>query len=270
MTRTLIRITLATASLIVAQGLLAVLAPPSALKAPVNLPLAVISTALTTATLFLIVLQARDTGTRLALLLFGVWGGIQANYLVETVVFDIGVPRPDQPWLFAQALAVAAAAALIVTVASGRRGAMATTQAASAMPWLRLVGCGLLYLALYFAAGVVIAFPITEPFYRQFTLPSPAVIFPVQILRGIGFALVVLLIVRRTASDPLAQALTAGLVLSVLGGLAPLLNPNAYLPDLVRLAHLAEIVPSNFVFGALAAHLLQLELTAHASEQSTA
>ena len=47
--------------------------------------------------------------------------------------------------------------------------------------------------------------------------------------------------------------LIGGLLLSVLGGVAPLLLPNAYLPDVVRLAHLAEVAVSNFVFGLLAA-----------------
>ena len=32
-----------------------------------------------------------------------------------------------------------------------------------------------------------------------------------------------------------------------------LLLPNAHLPDVVRLAHLAEVVVSNFAFGLIAA-----------------
>jgi hypothetical protein len=257
MTRTLVRMTLATAALVVAQALLGVLAPQSALKAPVNVPLVVMSAALVMAVLFLIAAEARDGAVRLAWVLFAVWGGIQANYLIETVVFDIGVPRPDQPWLFAHALAVSVAAAAIAALAARPAGGTAAAIGThGSIPWLRVLGCGVIYLLLYFAAGLWIALPVTEPFYRQWPMPNPLVVVPLQVVRGAGFALVVLLLVRQTTGDRLLVALTAGVTLTVLGGVAPLLVPNAYLPDLVRLAHLAEIVVSNFAFGFIAAWLL--------------
>ena len=75
-------------------------------------------------------------------------------------------------------------------------------------------------------------------------------------IRGAGFALTVLLVARHTADDAAAKDLVAGLTLAVLGGLAPLLTPNTYLPDLIRLAHLPEVVVSNFVFAVAARHIL--------------
>lgn len=74
-------------------------------------------------------------------------------------------------------------------------------------------------------------------------MPSAALVFPLQTFRGAAFGLTMLLLVRRTKTDRLMAGMIGGLVLSVLGGLAPLLLPNAYLPDVVRLAHLAEVVP---------------------------
>jgi hypothetical protein len=48
----------------------------------------------------------------------------------------------------------------------------------------------------------------------------------------------------------------AALTMSVLGGVAPLLIPNPYLPDAVRHAHLPEVGVSLFLFGFVAAWLL--------------
>ena len=45
----------------------------------------------------------------------------------------------------------------------------------------------------------------------------------------------------------------------LLGGVAPLLMPNPYLPDAVRWAHFVETSVSNLVFGALAGWILQGE-----------
>ena len=117
----------------------------------------------------------------------------------------------------------------------------------------------MVYLALYIAAGLVIAWPIVQHHYQQWPMPNPALVFPVQIVRGAAFALTLLLLVRRTTTDRLMAGMIGGLLLSVLGGVAPLLVPNAYMPDLVRLAHLAEIVVSNFAFGLLAGWWLRPE-----------
>jgi len=271
MTRTLIKIGVATVALVVAQALLAALVPMSARPVTIALPLVLISTALTVSTLLLVAAHARDAGLKLALVLFGLWGSIQANYLIETVVFDIGVPRADLPWLFAHALASALAAGAIVAGVSRLwpfphaptslppHTATPSRSHALTIPWLTLLGCGASYLALYIAAGLVIAWPLVQQHYQQWPMPNPALVFPMQIVRGAAFGLTLLLLVRQTATDRLMAGMIGGLLLSVLGGVAPLLVPNAYMPDLVRLAHLAEIVVSNFAFGLLAAWWLRPE-----------
>jgi len=260
MTRTLTQIALATVALIVAQALLSVLAPVSARQVAISLPLVMISTMLIAGVLLLVAVHARDTGVRLALVLVGLWGSIQANYLTEVVFYDIGVPRPELPWLFAHALSTSIAAGFIVaftvraSVPTTPQPHNPTTQhPPTTLPWLKLLGCGVIYLGLYFAAGLFIAWPVVEEHYRQWPMPNPAVVFPLQIVRGAAFGMTMLLLVRRTRCDRLMAGMIGGLLLSVLGGVAPLLLPNAYLPDLVRLAHLAEVVVSNFAFGLLAA-----------------
>jgi len=261
MTRTLMKIAVATLALTIAQALMAGLVPASARQVAIGLPPAVTSTLLVAGVLLLVAAHARDTGLRLAAVLFGLWGSIQANYLIEAVAFDIGVPRADLLWLFAHALASALAAGVIVASVSRMSPpltpppphAPTPPRPSPGVPWLLLLGCGVIYLVLYIGAGFVIAWPIVQPHYQARPMPSPGVVFPLQILRGAAFAVTLLLLVRRTHTDRLMAGMIGGLLLSVLGGVAPLLLPNAYLPDVVRLAHLAEVVVSNFAFGLLAA-----------------
>lgn len=176
MTRTLTKMAVATVGLTIAQALSAVLVPASARQVAIGLPLAVTATSLIVGVLLLVAAHARDTGFGLAMVLFGLWGSVQANYLIEAVVFDIGVPRADQPWLFAHALASALAAGLIVAFVNRvphPHAATAVRPNAPGVPWLTLLACGVIYLVLYIGAGVVIAWPTSSRTIRAVRCPVP-------------------------------------------------------------------------------------------------
>jgi len=193
------------------------------------------------------------------LLLWGIWGGIQANSLLDTVLFDIGIPRGDMAWLTVDVLAVSAVFCAFVGLAfRANPPAEASPEAPPAggmPPWWRVGACVLIYEALYFTAGRL-AWPYLQDFYTLHPMPSVPAVAAFQVVRGLGFALVVLLLVRRVRAPRPQAALLAGVTLSLLGGVAPLLMPNPYLPDAVRLAHLVEVGVSNLVFGCLAGWLL--------------
>jgi hypothetical protein len=107
-----------------------------------------------------------------------------------------------------------------------------------------------LYVVLYFVAGMAI-WPLVASFYQARPMPSGWLVAGVQVVRGFGFGLVVYLMVRRLRLGRTPAALAAGAVLAILGGIAPLLVPNPYLPAHVRLAHMPETAISNFLFGAI-------------------
>lgn len=114
-----------------------------------------------------------------------------------------------------------------------------------------------LYTATYFAAGTLI-YPFIESFYATRSLPPTATIAVVQLfVRGPFFAVVLAWIAATTRGSRLTRALWAGAALALLGGVAPLLMPNPYMPDVVRYAHFVETTSSNLLFGALAAWILQ-------------
>ena len=115
----------------------------------------------------------------------------------------------------------------------------------------KFVVCDVSYPVLYFAAGTII-FPFVKDFYAGQTLPPPGRLIAMQLLvRGPILVGLCLLLLRLLRLPRVSGALAVGAVLAILNGIAPLLIPNPYLPDVVRWAHLCEIASSNFVFGGI-------------------
>jgi hypothetical protein len=122
--------------------------------------------------------------------------------------------------------------------------------------WGRLAAADLFYVVCYFGAGTVI-FPFVREFYEAHSLPPRLVIAALQLfLRGPIYIALTLLAVRRLDGGRWERAVLAGAVLSIIGGVAPLLIPNPYFPDTVRFAHLFEVGISNFIYGSAVAWLL--------------
>lgn len=68
-------------------------------------------------------------------------------------------------------------------------------------------------------------------------------------LRGLGYVLFTLYLVRSIAGSRRACSLSMGLLFPVIAGVAGLLSPNGIMPDHVRYWHMLEIGWSNLVFG---------------------
>lgn len=114
--------------------------------------------------------------------------------------------------------------------------------------WKTIV-CMMIYVIIYFIAGALV-YPYVKDFYTGMAhMPAMQHIFLMQLLRGLVYVLVVIPIIRMVKTSKLATALLIGLLLSALGGVAPLLFPNPYMPSSVRFVHGIEIGISNFVFG---------------------
>jgi hypothetical protein len=196
-------------------------------------------------------------GWRLAAALFAVSYGIgHASSLIEAYVFDIfGRPGLLRD-IFLHTLLPALLFPPVMVLLSGRwsRAARvpAPVPARSTTGWLwRFAVCSVAYVLLYFAAGTLV-FPFVQDFYAQLRLPSTITIILLQLcVRGPLFAAVGLIIVCVVPGTRVQHALMVAVAMSVLGGVIPLIVPNPLLPDHIRWAHLAEVVPSNFVFGSL-------------------
>lgn len=168
---------------------------------------------------------------------------------------------PPQAGALPGALLANAITALLVTFVAGAFAAFVawrtgdglsrieTPPGRSTAGWaFRIVLGALAYVVAYFTAGLA-AFPFVADFYAGRAMPPVALLPMIQVLRGLGFVGVALLMVRWLRTSRGESAILVGLRLSVVGGVAPLLVPNQYLPGAVRMVHLVEVGVSNFLFG---------------------
>jgi hypothetical protein len=112
----------------------------------------------------------------------------------------------------------------------------------------RLAIGSLAYVIVYFVAGFL-AFPFLADFYAGRAMPGLGELALVAVFRGSVFTTIAAAIVAWTAMSLRHVALSVGLTLSVLGGVVPLMAPNAFMPTSVRLVHLVEVGVSNVLFG---------------------
>ncbi|MCL4813592.1 MAG: hypothetical protein KJ061_13950 [Vicinamibacteraceae bacterium] len=218
---------------------------------------ALLANLLIAATLAWFARGAAWAGWRLALALFSVAFGIgHANSLIEAYVFGF-FPRPGEVQaLFASAFVTTAVFAPLLVWLVGRwreaGAAEVPPPRRSAINWaVRFAAGAVAYLVLYFTAGMII-YPYVQGFYEQRPLPQGATIAGLQLfVRGPVFVLLGWVITRMVPGSRARHALLVAVAMSVVGGAAPLLVPNPYFPDAVRWVHFAEVVSSNFVFGAI-------------------
>src|SRR5262249_12789663 len=133
---------------------------------------------------------------------------------------------------------------------------------AGAWAW-KLAVIVLTYLLLYFSFGYYVAWqnPALRAYYHgadtghfvtqmQSTFTATPWLLPFQVLRALLWTLIALPVVRMLKGGWQETSLSLGLLFgAVMTG--PLLLPNAFMPETVRMSHLKEIAPSNFLFGAV-------------------
>lgn len=140
--------------------------------------------------------------------------------------------------------------------------------AAGRFPWAqrspsrwaaRLLVANVAYLLIYISAGLLVYSHVKE-FYSTQPMPPFSKIVVLQLLiRGPVFVGLCVLLVRMLPLSRVRTSITVGLSFATVSGIIPLMVPNPFLPDAVRLAHLCEVVCSNFLFAALVARLLWLD-----------
>jgi hypothetical protein len=182
-------------------------------------------------------------------------GGLGLNNLLETLLFSIGIPSDVLPRIWVMTPLVAIGLAGVLAWLPGRSPVAGEAAQAAWPEWWRLALCVLAYVVAYSVAGLI-AWPFLRDFYQQWQMPPNSRVLMMQVVRGLVLSLLVLLMARRLAVGRKDLALSAGLVLSVVGGVAHLVPPNPFFPDGVRVTHLWEVGVSNFVFGAFAGWLL--------------
>jgi hypothetical protein len=203
------------------------------------------------AVLWFVARSAAATGWALIamLLLLGFVVG-SANNLLEAVVYGVLSLR--------QALAAAIPAAIIFIILSplamltaGRwKNGSEAKRGADITP-MKLLAVVAAYEVLYWTAGTLV-YPYIAHFYAAKTVPPVHEIASLQVVRSlIFFAAGYPLLKTGLRNAPLVM----GLVYGIIGGIAPLLPDNPYMPADIRFYHGIETSVSNFLFGLIVGYL---------------
>jgi hypothetical protein len=252
------RVAIAAVAIAVIQAIAGILLAPPIEMPPAGLAYLAASWLGTAAILMAVARSSTWTGWRLAVTLGAVYYGVGSlSPTIEAAVFDV-VPRAHV-WRLALmgALTAALSAPVVVLVAGRFGGAPGATSpprlgSFSAASFAALfAACSVLYVVLYFVAGTII-FPFVRSFYETIDLPTIGVVLPLQLLvRGPLHVGICVLVVALAGPTRARRALLAGAVMAGLGGFVQLVVPNPYFPDDVRWVHMAEVLTSNFLFGAI-------------------
>jgi hypothetical protein len=187
------------------------------------------------------------SGWRLMLMLFllGFVVG-SANNLLEAVVYGVLAPREVMTAAVAAAIIFAILSPVAVLLAGRwRAGNVQSPEQAADLTPLTLLAVVVAYELLYWTAGTLV-YPYIADFYATKTIPPVAMIAGLQVVRSLIFLGAVYPLLR---SGLRGAPLVLALVYSVIGGAAPLLPENPYMPPDIRFYHGVETSTSNFIFG---------------------
>jgi len=229
-----------------------------------------------------LILTSRWGGWKLALSLALVYyGAVTFLMQIETWYFLSSITVSPQllPRLFLMGIPTAF---LFIPLAvwvlgKGRPTAEMSPNPALVMPvrqWIwKLAVIAVVYLALYWGAGYFIAWqnPELRAFYGQpgeaqpfftymlNTLRNDPLLFPFQVFRALLWVSCALPIIRGSKVKPWWTAVLVGLLFSVPQNVWHILaNPLIPIAS-VRLSHMIETAPSNFLFGLIVVWLLHRE-----------
>lgn len=240
-----------------------------ALQALWNLPrslaglcLYVIPSLLVVLALGLVAASSNQEGWKLAATLFVLYFGInQLNTLDEVLLFKVGLNAPQAFHMMAMGFLTSLVFCPMLVLILGCRKktsqeGVRPLEPRSAPNWVGRALMGvLLYVLCYFVAGII-AFPFVKDFYAGTQLPGPVAILEMEVFRGFVYVAAGLAVVHGMKGHRRRAAAALGLSFPILAGVAPLLLPNPYLPDYVRLAHGFEIGISNFIYGIVLGYVL--------------
>jgi hypothetical protein len=224
-----------------------------------------------------LILRSRWTRWRLAAAVFFVFYGVMTFMSqVESAVFlGSRLPAGMLPRLFLMGAVIAAPFSILAVVILGRMGAESVdaegrsrlVMPASEWAW-KLVVIALAYLILYFTFGYYIVWrnPVALAYYAGVdegtlfahmgaVLRDTPWLVALQVVRAMCWVALAVPVIRMLKGEWPETALAIGVQFAVLMN-APLLLPNPYMPEEVRMTHLVETASSNFILGVLIGWLL--------------
>lgn len=207
------------------------------------------------------ILHSSRSGIRLILEIFLIYFLIgHFNILIEALIFNV-TTRSQTALQLLQGFLVAAIFSPLYTYMVRNESSVAhqSIPSRSVFSWTwRVLAADFLYLLCYLIAGMTLSllYPRLIEFYEGKLPPMGTIILTQLLIRGFIFIGIALLMLQSLNGSLLKKAVLTGLTFSILGGIAPLIQPNEFMPAYVRFGHGLEVGISNFVFGLLLCYLL--------------
>ena len=204
-------------------------------------------------------------GLKLALAVFFIYYIIgHFNILIEAYIFNVTDRAETSKEMLQGLFVVSIFAPLFVLILNKWEGSSEALQfkERSVFGWIWRGVLGIfIYLIFYIGAGMILqaTYPDLMAFYEG-KLPAVDVMILTQFPRGLLFILVAILMLRTLKLPQIKKALIIGLVFSIIGGIAPLISPNEFMPTNIRMVHGIEVGISNFLYGMALAYLLGQEI----------
>lgn len=220
-----------------------------------------ISNVLILAVLGYYITNSNFNGIKLALSAFVIFYGIRYfNILNEALVFNVTDRRETIDIMIKGFFVVAIVSPFFVYFLNKwtSKSKDLIFKNRSVLSWIwRIIICDILYLFFYILAGLILqkVYPEFMDFYKD-KIPPFSLIINTQFFRGFVFVGVAILILRTLNLSLTKKAVLIGLIFSILGGIAPLIPPNGFMPAYVRLGHGFEVGISNFLYGLVIGYLL--------------
>jgi hypothetical protein len=221
-----------------------------------------------------LIIRSRWTGWRLMAAVFAVFYGVMTVMpQIESAALITRLPAGIVPRLFLMGAMIAAPFSLLAVLILGKWKAEIEVQAGSrlvmpASEWAWKVALiVILYVFLYFTFGYYVAWPVPEvrEYYggvdtggylsqlESIVRDTPWLV-ALQVGRALLWTAIALPVIRVLKGAWFETALALGALFAVTN--FQLLLPNPYMPEAVRMAHLAETASSNFIFGVAIGWLL--------------
>jgi hypothetical protein len=193
-------------------------------------------------------------GWRLVLMLFMLGFVVgSANSLIEALFFGVLMPHQAIAAAVPASIVFAILAPAAVLLAGRWRAGNAPLNEGGGFTPLTLLGAVAAYELLYWSAGTLV-YPYVANFYATRTIPPAYVVATVQVVRSLIFVGAAYPLLKGGLRNaPLVLALVYGIV----GGIAPLLPDNPYMPPDIRFYHAIETSTSNFIFGLIVGFLFE-------------
>jgi hypothetical protein len=200
-------------------------------------------------------------GSRLLLAVFAIYCVIgNINIHIEALIFNVTDTSETVFLAFVGVISMLIESAIIVALIGIKDGSFEqkSFKQRSVPGWIGRIAAGVfIYFVIYLAAGMLLvtAYPELTEFYGD-KLPPFSLMAITQVVRGLIFVGIAILILRTTAMTTARKALLIGLVFSILGGIAPLIPPNEFMPADIRIGHGFEVGVSNLIYGVILGYLL--------------